>query len=32
MEKSTKDIENAFGINRKTLFFYEEEGVEKHTI
>lgn len=27
MEKSTKDIENAFGINRKTLFFYEEEGL-----
>ena len=27
MELSTKDIEKAFGINRKTLFFYEEEGL-----
>ena len=27
MKKTTKDLEKEFGINRKTLFFYEEEGL-----
>lgn len=27
MKWATKDIEKQFGINRKTLFFYEEEGL-----
>lgn len=27
MKKTTKDLEKEFGINRKTLFFYEDKVV-----